>query len=241
MCGTIGRPVQLHVHLCTAMSMKRTCNSQGMEGSGSKQEVLQLWDIQEMAAWFWQGMSMSWVDWKTVAEGGKKFVEKLKCKVCSSISTVPEGERTLATSGSLKRTLFTPAISATMPATISTPMPCRYWCRVSWLGSFIVRSNHEGIQHNVWRRESETESQVWHSVFCGYLLYMKYPKICTLKVHHGVHMGTSYTDGMEFIHYLAEAWHHDLLRRLAKAKFYFLLLDGSTDTGNIDNEVVLVV
>ena len=22
---------------------------------------------------------MSWVDWKTVAEGGKKFVEKLKC------------------------------------------------------------------------------------------------------------------------------------------------------------------
>ena len=33
----------------------------------------------------------------------------------------------------------------------------------------------------------------------------------------------------------------DLLQRIINAKFYSLLLDGSTDTGNIDNEVTLAV
>jgi len=32
-----------------------------------------------------------------------------------------------------------------------------------------------------------------------------------------------------------------LVDKIANAKFYSLLLDGSTDTGNIDNEVLLVV
>ena len=43
------------------------------------------------------------------------------------------------------------------------------------------------------------------------------------------------------MHYIAEARRKDLRLDLTKAKFFSLLLDGSTDKGNIDNEVLLVV
>lgn len=47
--------------------------------------------------------------------------------------------------------------------------------------------------------------------------------------------------GKELIHYIAESRRQELKQRLANAKFFSLLLDGSTDTGNIDNELLVVV
>ena len=40
-----------------------------------------------------------------------------------------------------------------------------------------------------------------------------------------------------FVHHIAEAKQQMLVDKIANAKFYSLLLDGSTDTGNIDNKV----
>ena len=47
--------------------------------------------------------------------------------------------------------------------------------------------------------------------------------------------------GKDFVHYIAEEKRKDLLQTLAKGKKFSLLMDGSTDTGNIDNEILLVV
>ena len=76
------------------------------------------------------------------------------------------------------------------------------------------------------------------------LPYTKYPKLCELETRHGVRVGTSYVNenaGKEFIHYIAELRRQELKQTLANAKFFSLLLDGSTDTGNIDDEVLLLV
>ena len=43
------------------------------------------------------------------------------------------------------------------------------------------------------------------------------------------------------MHYIAKAKQHGLLQKVTKTKFFSLLLDGSTDKGNIDNEILLVV
>lgn len=43
------------------------------------------------------------------------------------------------------------------------------------------------------------------------------------------------------IHYIAESRRQELMTKLANAKFFSVLLDGSTDKANIDNEVLLVV
>ena len=43
------------------------------------------------------------------------------------------------------------------------------------------------------------------------------------------------------MHYIAMAKWQVLLQKLSETKFFSLLLDGSTDKGNVDNEVLLAV
>ena len=75
------------------------------------------------------------------------------------------------------------------------------------------------------------------------LAFTKYPKICELEARHGVNVGSMYRNdvsGREFVHYIAEAKRKEILS-LAKANFFSVLLDGSTDTAIIENEIILVV
>ena len=68
--------------------------------------------------------------------------------------------------------------------------------------------------------------------------------ICQLETRHRVRVGTWYVNenaGKEFVHYIAESRRQELRQTLANAKFFSLLLDGSTDVGNINNEAFLVV
>jgi hypothetical protein len=76
------------------------------------------------------------------------------------------------------------------------------------------------------------------------LPYTKYQKLCELETRHGVCVGTSYVNKnteKEFVHYIAESRRQELTDTLANAMFFSLLMDGSTDTGNIDDEVLLAV
>jgi len=71
--------------------------------------------------------------------------------------------------------------------------------------------------------------------------FFKYPVICELEKKHGLVLDVSYTNersGRTFIHYTAEARWQELAKKVVDAKFYSLLIDGSTDQGNIDNETV---
>lgn len=68
-----------------------------------------------------------------------------------------------------------------------------------------------------------------------------YSKICELEVHHGVELGHLYsnkTSGKEMIHYVAKSKRQELMKKFGDVSFFSLLLDGSTDKGNIDNELV---
>ena len=52
---------------------------------------------------------------------------------------------------------------------------------------------------------------------------------------------TSDTNAREFVHFIAESQREELICILKEAKFFSLLLDGSTDTANYENELLLVV
>ena len=43
------------------------------------------------------------------------------------------------------------------------------------------------------------------------------------------------------IHYIVESRRQELMKKLGDAPFFSLLLDGSTDKGNINSELVLIV
>ena len=68
--------------------------------------------------------------------------------------------------------------------------------------------------------------------------------MCELESHHGVSFGTSYINenaGKEMLHYTAKSRRQELRLKLAKANFFSLLLDRSTDAANIDNEINFAV
>ena len=74
--------------------------------------------------------------------------------------------------------------------------------------------------------------------------FRKYPQLCELEARHGVAIGSAYTNeiaGKTFTHYIAESRRQQLLLKLTQAKFVSLLMNGSTDKGNADDEVFMVV
>ena len=76
------------------------------------------------------------------------------------------------------------------------------------------------------------------------LPYTKHPKICELETCHGVNIGIAYVNanaGKDFMHYIAESRRRELKQTLANVRFFSLLLEGSTDGGNVDDRVFLAV
>ena len=76
------------------------------------------------------------------------------------------------------------------------------------------------------------------------LSFHKFPRVCELEARHGVSIGSSYTTettARSFTHFIAEAKRNQLVSTLQNTKFFSLLLDGSTDAANVDNELLLAV
>ena len=75
------------------------------------------------------------------------------------------------------------------------------------------------------------------------LAFKKYPKLCELESRHGVKLGASYRNVnacKEFIHLFAESGRQQPNAMVTNAHFFSLLMDGSTDASNHDNELILV-
>ena len=73
--------------------------------------------------------------------------------------------------------------------------------------------------------------------------FRKYPALHDLEERHGVDLGFAYkTDvsAQTFTHYIAEAQRQSFLDKLSTSNFYSFLMDGSTDAGNVEDELVLV-
>lgn len=73
--------------------------------------------------------------------------------------------------------------------------------------------------------------------------FRKYPRICELEARHRVSR-TAYTNEVScktFTQYIADAKRKELLNKLKKVKFVSVLIDGSTDKGNVDDELFMAV
>ena len=68
--------------------------------------------------------------------------------------------------------------------------------------------------------------------------------ICDLEERHGVDLGQGYKNNQAcatFIEYIAMEQKQGLISTLSMVKFYSIQADGTTDTGNIENELFLIV
>ena len=67
---------------------------------------------------------------------------------------------------------------------------------------------------------------------------------CDLEIRHGVDLGQKYLNDhgcATFVHFIAEDLREQLLSALSKAHFFSIQVDGTTDAGNVEEELFLVV
>ena len=67
--------------------------------------------------------------------------------------------------------------------------------------------------------------------------------LCELQGRHGVDVGSNYTNNQScttFVEFIALE-QRDLLKNLLERKFFSIQCDGSTDSGNMEEELFLVM
>eukprot|EP00731_Ephydatia_muelleri_P003766 Em0001g3766a len=98
--------------------------------------------------------------------------------------------------------------------------------------------------------DAETEARVKRKFDIAFFIckenlsFLKMGSLCELQTRHGVDLGEGYKNNKactEFAHYIAEDQLSILKKVLADAKFISIQADGSTDSGNSENELFLVV
>ena len=73
--------------------------------------------------------------------------------------------------------------------------------------------------------------------------FNKYTIVHELEERHGVDLGFAYKTDVSakvFTHYIAESQCQSFYESLTQSNFYSFLMDGSTDAGNVEDELVLV-
>ena len=108
-----------------------------------------------------------------------------------------------------------------------------------WQRSHFLRTNSQALN-----RTSDAENdQLQHKFDIAYFMaiekisFRQYPQFCELEARHRVAIGSVYTNEIackSFTHFIAESQRRRLLEKLAQAKFFSLLIDGSTDKGNAE-------
>ena len=76
------------------------------------------------------------------------------------------------------------------------------------------------------------------------MAFKKYPAIYELEERHGVNLGHAYKtkdSAKTFTHYIAESQRNDCSSSLSTSRFYSFLMDGSTDSGNIEDELIVIM
>ena len=77
-----------------------------------------------------------------------------------------------------------------------------------------------------------------------HLAFAKMGPLCELQERHGIDLGTGYKNQKAcatFIDFIALEQKHAAVNALDRASFFSLQLDGSTDAGNVEDEVFLTV
>ena len=76
------------------------------------------------------------------------------------------------------------------------------------------------------------------------MAFEKFPALHELLSRHGVSIGSTYATPQSaklFTHYIALAQREAFINQYSMAKFYSFLMDGSTDAGNIEQELIVVL
>ena len=76
------------------------------------------------------------------------------------------------------------------------------------------------------------------------LSFKKYSKILELESRHEVNIGVAYRNDVSartFVHYIAKSQRQYFLQSFSEKHFFSVLLDGTTDSSNLEDELVVIL
>ena len=194
--------------------------------------------------------SVSWLECETETVGGKRTVCCLKCTVCMKFKDVLRHRRNfnecwVTGANTLKTSNIRDHAQSEQHAHAMALLAKE---RAIALGE--GSTSYAPIAQALTTLSEDEKRRLRYKFDIAYLVavekisFRKYPQICELEARHGINIGTGYTNDTSastFVHYIAESQRQELVHTIQVKKFFSLLLDGSTDTGNIDNELILLV
>ncbi len=198
-----------------------------------------------------QGISHSiWLDCVKSGVGTKKSVVKLKCKVCVQFQAKIVGRRNysdkwISGADSIRSSNIKDHSHSDQHAHAMMLLK-RDQAKAEGLEASsyapIAKALHELSEDA--RITLRVKFDIAHFIATQKLAFTNYPVLCQLEEKHGVNVGISYVNqnaGKTFCHFIDESRIEELVENLSNAKLFSLLMDGSTDSGNIDDEMFLVL
>ena len=194
--------------------------------------------------------TVAWLDCETEIDAGVKVVTSLKCRLCSKYRDSITGRRNFSekwiNGADSVRTTNVRDHAKSDQHMHAMNLHRRELVRAKGLGpaSYSPIAQALCTLTDDERKKLRCKSDIACFVAKEQLSLTKYPRLCELEARHGVELGGAYLNynaGKEFTHFIAEATRQELLTAVNTTSFFSLLMDGSTDKSNSDNELVMVV
>lgn len=201
----------------------------------------------------WECSTMSWLDCETQVSARKKVVSKLRCSACCKFKERIATRRNFSTrwieGADLVRTSSIRDQARADQCVHAMMLYKREYAKADKAGaccSYDTSPIATALNKlpDLERSQLHVKFDLAYFIARERMFFRVYPKLCELETRHGVMVGTTYTNevaGRTFIHYIKEVRRQELLETLARGPFFSFLLDESTDSGNVDNEILMVV
>ena len=192
--------------------------------------------------------TMTWLECEAKTNSaGKRVVDILKCKVCTKFKNQIQSKRNYSDrwvegAGSLRVSNIKDHAKADQHVTL--------FKREQAKASGVSPMTNTPIANALHRLSDDEKAKLEKKFDIAYFIatenlpFTKYAGICALESKHGVDLGSAYMNeiaGKTFCHYIAETKRSELKSLISTVKFFSVLMDGSTDKGNIDDEIFLMV
>ena len=194
--------------------------------------------------------TITWLACETEMSQGKRVAVRLNCSVCTKYNERIMGRRNYSNSwivgaesirtSNIRDHTKSDQHCHAMSLRLREQATARGECSSSYAPIAAALTTMSDEDRAILRRKFD----ITYVMAREKLSFRKFPAFCELETRHGVNLGSAYkteTSAKTFTHFIAESQRQELVHALNSTNFFSILLDGSTDAGNIDNELLLVM
>ena len=123
---------------------------------------------------------------------------------------------------------------------------------MAYLKADLAKANNQSfspIAHSLMNMDATTRERMKRKFDICYVMakevmaFSKYPTLYNLESRHEVDLGVAYKNDVSaksFTHYLAQSQRDHFVRSLSKSYYFSFLMDGTTDSEKVEDELVIV-